>query len=84
MPTTPRAWCRMWAAANRIDALPDYLLTLGGTFMGGEGVAGADIVDLAYHATGEERETIRTELSRIAEFHEQHTIPLIGKSSRRS
>jgi acetoin utilization deacetylase AcuC-like enzyme/acyl-CoA hydrolase/GNAT superfamily N-acetyltransferase len=84
VPTTPRAWCRMWAAANRIDALPDYLLTLGGAFMGGEGLVGADIVDMAYHVTGEQREAIRTELSRIAQFHEQNTVPLIGRTSNRT
>ncbi len=76
---TTRAWCRMWAAANRIDALPDYLLVLGGSFMGGKGVAQADIVDMAYLTSGDQRNEIQEELERIAVFHEKNTIPLIGK-----
>ncbi len=76
---TTRAWCRMWAAANRIDALPDYLLVLGGSFMGSEGVGQSDIVDMAYLTSGDQRDKIQTELERIAEFHEKNTIPLIGK-----
>jgi hypothetical protein len=70
----------MWAAANRIDSLPDYLLVLGGTFMGGGGLQGADIVDRAYQVTGEKKESILEELDRIAKYHEKHTIPLIRKS----
>ncbi len=76
---TSRAWCRMWAAANRIDALPDYLLVLGGSFMGGEGIVGADIIDMAYRTSGKEKETINAELERIAQFHKKNTFPLIGE-----
>ena len=81
---TTRAWCRMWAAANRIDALPDYLLVLGGSFMGGEGVAQADIVDMAYLTSGDQRDATQKELERIAVFHENNTIPLIGKRLSRA
>ena len=76
---TARAWCRMWAAANRIDALPDYLLVLGGTFMRGESVAGADIVDMPYRISGEQKDAVHKELMRIAEYHKENTIPLIAK-----
>jgi acetoin utilization protein AcuC len=77
--TTPAAWCRMWAAANRIDALPDYLLTIGGTFMGSQDIGGGEIVDMPYRASGEKKAAITKELERIAEFHERTTIPLIRK-----
>jgi hypothetical protein len=72
-----KAWSRMWAAANRIDDLPDYLLVLGGTFLGGEGIPGAEIVDLNYRVSGEQKATILDELDRIAHFHEKNTLPLI-------
>ncbi len=78
---TARAWCRMWAAVNRIDALPDYLLVLGGTFMRGAGVTGADIVDMPHRISGGQKEAVQKELLRIAAFHEVNTIPLIGKRS---
>ena len=74
---TTRAWCRMWAAANRIDSLPDYLLGMGGVFLGGEGLGAADIVDMAYRLHGEEKRTLMRELERIAAFHEEHTLPLL-------
>jgi acetoin utilization deacetylase AcuC-like enzyme/acyl-CoA hydrolase/GNAT superfamily N-acetyltransferase len=77
--STTRAWCRMWAAANRIDSLPDYLLVLGGSFMRGEGVAGAEIVDMVYRTSGEQKAEVQKELERIADFHQVHTIPLIGQ-----
>jgi acetoin utilization protein AcuC len=77
--STTAAWCRMWAAANRIDALPDYLLTVGGTFMGSHGVGGGEIVDMPYRASGEKKAAMLEELERIVEFHEETTIPLIGK-----
>ena len=80
MQSTTRAWCRMWAAANRIDSLPDYLLVLGGAFLAGEGLKGADIVDMPFQVTGEKKEAIQAELDRIARFHEENTIPNIRKS----
>ncbi|MDJ0767055.1 MAG: GNAT family N-acetyltransferase [Myxococcota bacterium] len=76
---TIRAWSRMWAAANRIDALPDYLLVLGGAFMGGEGVLGADIIDPVYRTSGDQKAQLERELERIAEYHEANTLPLIGR-----
>ncbi len=79
---TTRAWCRMWAAANQIDALPDYLLVMGGSFMGG-GVIGADIVDPAYFASGKEKEDLEAELNRIVAFHEEHTLPLVGRNHKK-
>jgi acetoin utilization deacetylase AcuC-like enzyme/acyl-CoA hydrolase len=79
---TTRAWSRMWAAANRIDALPDYLLVMGGSFFGGDGIAGADVVDRQYVLSGDKKEAIIAELDRIAEYHEQTTIPIITKRQR--
>jgi acetoin utilization protein AcuC len=77
--STTRAWCRMWATANRIDSLPDYLLGMGGTFLGGEGLGGADLVDMTYNASGEGKRSILEELERVAAWHEEHTLPLIGE-----
>jgi acetoin utilization deacetylase AcuC-like enzyme/GNAT superfamily N-acetyltransferase len=79
MHATTRAWCRMWAAANRIDSLPDYLLVLGGTFLASDGLDGADIVDMPFQVTGSKKQAIDEELGRIADYHEANTIPLIGK-----
>ncbi len=79
---TTRAWCRIWATANRIDSLPDYLLGMGGTFLGGEGLGAADIVDMAYRLWGEEKKEILRELERIAVYHEAHTLPLIGERAK--
>lgn len=75
---TIRAWSRMWAAANRIDALPDYLLVLGGSFLGSDGLD-ADIVDMPFQVTGEKKASILAELDRIATYHEATTLPLIGE-----
>jgi hypothetical protein len=77
---TTRAWCRMWATVNRIDSLPDYMVTVGGTFLGGEGVPGAEIIDMHYHVTGPERTAINEELDRIAVYHETTTLPLIERT----
>ncbi len=74
-----RGWCRMWAEANRIDALPDYLLTLGGSFVGSEGLQGGEIVDMRYRVSGSKKAAITAELDRIAEFHETQTIPRIAR-----
>ena len=51
---------------------------MGGSFMGGEGVRGAEIVDMVYRASGDEKAAALKELNRIANFHHIHTIPLIG------
>ena len=72
-----RAWCRMWAAANRIDALPDFLSVVGGNFLGAEGLQGAELADMQYRVTGEEKKQIIAELDRIVEFHEANTLPLL-------
>ncbi len=78
--STTQAWCRMWAAANRIDSLPDFMLGMGGTFLGGEDIAGADIIDMAYHVTGDKKASILKELDRVAAWHENHTIPAMKKA----
>jgi len=72
---TTQAWCRMWAAANRIDSMPDFMLGMGGTFLGGEDISGADIIDMTYRVTGDKKADIMAELERIASFHEETTIP---------
>jgi acetoin utilization protein AcuC len=79
--TTTRAWARMWAAANRIDALPDYLLTIGGRFREGAGQQHGDVEDMNYRVSGRVKEEITHELDRIAAFHEKNTIPCIGSCS---
>ncbi len=76
---TTRAWTRAWAAVNRIDELPDYMLVMGGSFMGGSGLAGADIVDMPYRVTGDTKKAILAELDRIARFHEEQTLPIIER-----
>jgi acetoin utilization deacetylase AcuC-like enzyme/acyl-CoA hydrolase len=73
------AWARIWAAANRIDALPDYMLVMGGAFIGSLGIEGAEIVDMQYRVTGKTKNAIIKELERIADYHLENTIPLIGK-----
>jgi hypothetical protein len=80
--TTARAWCRMWAAANRIDSLPDYMLVMGGTFLGGEDIRGAEIVDMNYRVSGDKKTAILKELERIAVFHEKTTIPILKTALR--
>jgi hypothetical protein len=76
--TTAQAWCRIWATANRIDSMPDYLTVLGGVFLGAGDLQGAGIVDMAYRLTGEEKDAILAEIDRIVAFHEKHTLPRIG------
>jgi len=76
---TSRAWCRAWAAANRIDALPDHMLVMGGVFLGGEGIAGAEIVDMRYRASGEKKVAMMEEVERVIAFHKERTLPIIGR-----
>lgn len=76
---TARAWCRMWATANRIDSLPDYLTVVGGVFLGGRGVSGADIIDMNWRISGDKKDAIMQELDRIATFHEKNTIRIMKK-----
>jgi len=78
--STTRAWTRMWAAANNIDSLPEYMLVMGGTFLGGEGVPGSEIVDMHYHLTGDNKHAVAKELDRIALFHEEKTIPAMQRA----
>ncbi len=80
--TTARAWCRMWAVANRIDSLPDYMLVMGGTFLGGEDIRGAEIVDMNYRVSGDKKTAILKELDRIALFHEKTTLPILKSALR--
>lgn len=82
MKYTSKAWCRMWAAANRIGAMPDYLLVLGGTFMGSEDLMGAEIVDMRYQITGTKKRDIMKELKNIVMFHEKQTIPFIKRRNK--
>lgn len=77
--STARAWARMWAAANRINAMPDYLSVLGGTFLGSEDLKGTGIIDRAFIVSGEKKEDIMSELKRIIDFHEKNTVPRIQK-----
>ena len=84
LPATTRAWTRLWAAANRINSLPDYMLVMGGQFVGGQGISGADVVDLAFQLSGEKKSAIMQELERIAVYHEMHTLPFIGKQKQTS
>lgn len=81
MTSAVNGWCRMWAAANRIHSLPDYMLVMGGSFLGGEGVAGAEIVDMHYRCSGSKKSLLLQELNRVADFHINHTLPLIGTRS---
>jgi len=80
---TTRAWARIWAAVNRIDALPDYMLVMGGTFLGGEDLAGSDVIDMTFRSPGELRERNMAELERIADYHATHTLPILqGKDTK--
>ena len=64
---TVKGWARMWAAANRIDALPDYLTMLGGTFLGEGDLDGSDVVDMAWRVTGPEKQAMLAEVDRLIE-----------------
>ena len=79
---TTHAWCRMWAAANRIDSMPEYLTVLGGTFLGSEDLRGADLIDMTYRLTGPEKDEIMGELERVTNFHYENTIPKIEAYER--
>jgi acyl-CoA hydrolase/acetoin utilization deacetylase AcuC-like enzyme len=63
---TVRAWARMWASANRIDALPDYLSMVGGTFLGDSDLDGSDVVDMPWRVTGKEKQAMLAEVERLA------------------
>ena len=72
-----RAWTRMWASANRIDELPDYLLTMGGTFMGSAGMGGAEIVDMPYRISGAQKDQMLSRIRETVAFHRDRTLPRI-------
>jgi acetoin utilization deacetylase AcuC-like enzyme/acyl-CoA hydrolase/GNAT superfamily N-acetyltransferase len=77
MKSTSRYWCRAWAAANRIDSMPDYLLMMGGNFLGSEELMGGEIIDRAYRVTGDEKKRMLAEIDRIIAYHESVTFPCI-------
>ncbi len=62
---TVKGWARMWATANRIDALPDYLSMLGGTFLGEGDLGGSDVVDMPWRVTGPEKRAMLAEVDRL-------------------
>ena len=78
--SSSRAWCRIWATANRIDALPDYLLVMGGSFLGSQGIPGAELIDRVYRITGEEKRIILEEIDRLTEYHISNTIPCLTRA----
>jgi acetoin utilization deacetylase AcuC-like enzyme/acyl-CoA hydrolase/GNAT superfamily N-acetyltransferase len=78
---TSRAWARMWATANRIDAQPDYMLVMGGNFLGGQGLGGSNLIDMSYRISGESKQSLLAEIERIIGFHEERTLPLVGSRS---
>lgn len=77
--STTRGWARMWGVANRMDALPDYLLVMGGNFMGSADLQGGDLVDMSYRVSGKEKEMMLAEVDRIVAYHEAHTMPIIQR-----
>jgi acetoin utilization deacetylase AcuC-like enzyme/acyl-CoA hydrolase len=79
--STTRGWTRMWGAANRMDALPDYLLVMGGAFVSSADLQGGDLVDMTYRVSGKEKEEMVAEIDRIVAFHEANTLPIIGRRS---
>ncbi len=79
--STTKAWARMWAAANRINAMPDYLSMLGGTFMGSGELKGTGIIDRAFIVSGNTKQTIMEELDRIIVYHKKYTMPVIKSRS---
>jgi len=80
--STSRAWCRIWAAANRIHAMPDYLLVMGGSFIGSEEIKGAGIMDRAFRLSGKVKDNIMRELKEIVLFHEEVTLQLIKQRNK--
>ncbi len=80
--STSRAWGRIWAAANRINAMPEFLSVLGGTFLGSEDLMGAGIIDRAYVVGGDKKKDILNELDRIMQYHEEHTLPIIRDNDK--
>ena len=59
--------------------MPDYLLMMGGDFLGSQGLPGAEIIDRAYRITGNEKKEMMDEINRIVDFHLKTTIPCIDQ-----
>jgi hypothetical protein len=58
------------------------MLVMGGTFLGGDGIQGAEIVDMNYRVSGDKKTAILKELDRIASFHEKTTFPILEAALR--
>jgi acetoin utilization protein AcuC len=74
---TSRAWTRMWAVANDIESAPEYLMIMGGVFIGADEFSNDDLSDMTFRITGDHKTEILAELERIATFHEQHTLSIL-------
>ncbi len=77
MHSCTRSWSRLWATANRIDIIPDYLSVIGGSFIGSNELKQVNIIDMNYIVTGKKKEEIMQHLYKIAQFHKSTTIPII-------
>ena len=77
--STSAGWARMWATANGIDAMPDYLLMVGGSFLGRSGIDSADVNDMSYRLSGDKKRAILEELDRVVDYHEAHTLPILAR-----
>ena len=75
--STTRAWARMWATANHIESDDDFLMVGGGAFLGSNELQGANLQDMTYRVSGDEKRAMLEELDRIIAFHEEHTFPLL-------
>lgn len=73
--STAKSWCRIWAAANRLDSLPDYLLTIGGTFIGEEDIEKVALVDRPFRFSGALKTSIIDGLTKIHKFHQRRSLP---------
>ena len=64
---TARAWARMWAAANRIETVPDHLSMMGGVFLGAQDLEGGDLVDMAWRVTGADKEAMMATVAALVQ-----------------
>ncbi len=58
--SAPNAWSRIWATANRIDTVPDYLSVIGGSFIGSKELNQINLIDMNYTVTGKKKERTTT------------------------
>ena len=79
--TVARGWARMWGAVNRVGALPDYLLVLGGSFLGDQGLEGAGLMDMSFRDSGAGKAERMDDLKRVIAFHEATTLPVVRRLS---